>query len=179
MSDHGELFESLSAATRGGGAMTEHRSPPAAPVRHRLPETRDAQTTKLCITSCSDAGEVEHRDVYITVGFYPNGQIGEVFVSLGGIGSAERALLDAWCVMVSIALQCGCPIEWVVRKFRGYRFEPSGMTDDPGLHVVASSLDLVVQHLMIVEERRNPQLGPTETPVVAGNTKPGVLEPSG
>ena len=135
--------------------MTEHRSPPAAPIRHRLPATRNAQTTKLCLTSRSDAGEVEHRDLCLTVGFYPDGQIGEVFVSLGGIGSAERALLDAWCTMVSIALQCGCPVKWVVRKFRGCRFEPSGMTNDPGLHVVASSLDLVVQHLAAVEERRN------------------------
>ena len=155
--------------------MTDHCSPPAPPVRHRLPETRDAQTTKLRLTSCSDTGEVEHRDIYLTVGFYPDGQIGEVFVSLGGIGSAERALLDAWCVMVSIALQCGCPVEWVVEKFRGSRFEPSGMTDDPGLHVVASSLDLVVQHLAAVEERRNLQLGPTETPVVEETAKPGVL----
>jgi len=78
--------------------------------------------------------------------------------------------------MVSIALQWGCPVEWVVEKFRGYRFEPSGRTDDPGLHVVASSLDLVVQHLAAVEERRNPQLGPTETPAVEETTKPGVLD---
>ena len=155
---------------------TDHQSPPAAPVRHRLPETRDAQTTKLHLTSCSDDGEAEHRDVYITIGFYPDGAIGEVFVSLGGIGSAERALLDAWCVMVSIALQCGCPVEWVVRKFRGYRFEPSGMTDDPGLRVVASSLDLVVQHLAAVEERRNHQLVATETLVVEVAAKLGVLE---
>ena len=44
------------------------------------------------------------------------------------------------------------------------------------MHVVVSTLDLVVQRLAAVEERRNLQLGPTETPVVEETAKPGVLD---
>ena len=46
-----------------------------------------------------------------TAGFYRDGRVAEVFISGERSGSAIEALGQDASVAVSLALQCGCPIE--------------------------------------------------------------------
>jgi len=106
--------------------------------RRRLPDERASLTHKFSI-----AGE----DGYLTVGLYDDGSPGEVFIRFAKTGGREGALLDAWATMVSIALQSGIPLETITTKFRGWRFEPQGLTSNGDIPMVASPLDYVARWL--------------------------------
>jgi len=87
------------------------------------------------------------RDVYLIRGFYPNGKLGEIFVRQGVSGNPLAALVDAWCIMVSLGLQSGMPVDKVCAKYRGYGFEPSGRTNNPDISYCSSIIDYIVQYL--------------------------------
>jgi ribonucleoside-diphosphate reductase alpha chain len=46
----------------------------------------------------------------ITVGLYPDGQPGELFIRMAKEGSTVSGLMDAFATAVSLALQFGVPI---------------------------------------------------------------------
>lgn len=122
------------------GNVTKHdqAGPPPEAIRHRLPDSRDSITHKF---------RVGGRSGYFTVGLYPNGQPGEIFVTWNKAGSCERGLLDAWATMVSIALQSGISLEAVVSKFKHWKFEPRGMTDHEKIRMCDSTLDYICKWL--------------------------------
>jgi len=124
--------------------MIEHPGPPPSPPRHRLPDDRRSVTKKITIYGNENQTPKEF-DLYVTVGLYPDGQVGEVFIRFGNIGGRERSLLDAWCVMVSMALQYGINLQTVIDKFRNWRFEPSGLTNLEEIRFVTSPLDGIVR----------------------------------
>lgn len=64
--------------------------------RLRLPARRLAETTTLAF---------EGAAFHVTVGFYPDGRPGEVFVHGAKVGSTMDRLLDDACVVVSRLLQ--------------------------------------------------------------------------
>ena len=84
---------------------------------------------------------------YPTVGLYENGKPGEVFVRFSKICGREGCLLDAWCTMVSIGLQCGMPVSVAVQKFRHWQFEPKGLTEGKDVHSCSSPIDYIAQWL--------------------------------
>lgn len=109
------------------------------PRRTPLPTERRSTTVRFRIGQ-------EHG--YLTVGEYPDGRPGEIFVVLAKHGDGIRGALDAWARAISLLLQCGYPLDDLVAKFRHQRFEPQGFTDVPGLEGFASSIpDLVVRWL--------------------------------
>lgn len=125
----------------GGLGVTSHRSGvenllSIAPRRERLPDTRRSVTHKLTV------GSVE---AYLTVGHYPDGRPGEIFVEVAKQGSTVGGLMDAWATMVSIALQYGVPAEVIAEKFSGGRFEPSGITRNPDIPFASSLIDYVAR----------------------------------
>ncbi len=63
---------------------------------------------------------------YLTVGVYADGTCGEVFGRLGQVGSFASGMFEAYCKLLSTALQFGVPLKEVVKGFRNYSFEPSG-----------------------------------------------------
>ncbi|MCP4660906.1 MAG: vitamin B12-dependent ribonucleotide reductase, partial [bacterium] len=67
-------------------------------VRRRLPDERQAITHKFSIN--------EHEG-YITVGLYPDGQPGEIFIVMAKEGSTISGLVDSFATAISIALQYG------------------------------------------------------------------------
>lgn len=107
-------------------------------MRKRLPDERQG------ITHHFSVGGV---DGYLTIGLYEDSSPGEIFVKFAKEGGRESALLDAWATMVSIALQSGVPIETIVEKFRGWRFEPQGMTSNKDIPMVSSPLDYIARYL--------------------------------
>jgi len=76
--------------------------------RRRLSDTRKSMTTK----------KVAHGiDMYITVGFFDDGEPGEVFVVVAKQGSDVASFVNGWAVMVSMALQFGVPWDKIRDKF--------------------------------------------------------------
>lgn len=111
--------------------------------RQPLPDTRESKTHTVVITD--DAGR--EYTVYITYGVYPDGRIGELFVSVGKQGSTLRGYLDAWSRMVSVGLQWGVPITEISGKFKDVSFEPLGATDNTDIPTCKSIIDYVAQWL--------------------------------
>jgi ribonucleoside-diphosphate reductase alpha chain len=109
-------------------------------TRQRLPRRRQGLT---------NAVEVAGADVFMTVNRFEDGRPGEVFAKWGKEGSTSGGLMDAFSIMMSLALQYGAPAEVIVSKLKGMRFEPMGMTDDPDVPQVSSVMDWVAQRIAL------------------------------
>jgi ribonucleoside-diphosphate reductase alpha chain len=108
------------------------------PHRHRLPSERTAITHKF---------EINGHEGYITVGLYPDGQPGEIFLKMAKEGSTVSGLMDSFATTVSVALQYGVPLRDLVNKFAHVRFEPSGFTGNPEIPIAKSIVDYIFRWL--------------------------------
>jgi len=115
-------------------------------VRERLPDTRESITRKF------EIARPGHRNgdlsMYVTVGLYPDGRPGEIFIRADRTGSFASGALDAVAMVLSVAWQYGVPFAPTVAKLRGMRFEPQGATGDPKYGLVKSPLDYVAKWLL-------------------------------
>jgi ribonucleoside-diphosphate reductase alpha chain len=111
--------------------------PPRA-VRHRLQEERASITHKFSIAG---------HEGYITVGLYPNGQSGEIFIKMAKEGSTVSGLMDAFATSISLALQHGVPLKVLCEKFAHTRFEPSGWTGNEQIGYAKSLMDYIFRWL--------------------------------
>jgi ribonucleoside-diphosphate reductase alpha chain len=114
-------------------------APPRA-VRHRLQEERASITHKF---------KVGDHEGYITVGLYPNGEPGELFIKMAKEGSTVSGLMDSFALAVSIALQHGVPLKLFCEKFAHTRFEPSGWTSNPDIGYAKSIMDYIFRWLQV------------------------------
>jgi ribonucleoside-diphosphate reductase alpha chain len=104
------------------------------PYRRRLPAERTAITHKF---------DVAGHEGYITVGLYPDGTPGEIFLKMAKEGSTISGLMDTFATTVSVALQYGVPLHDLVHKFAHVRFEPSGFTSNPEIPIAKSIVDYI------------------------------------
>lgn len=92
--------------------------------RRHLPDIRPSITKK------GIHGGIEY---YVTVGFYEStddedveeamrATPGEVFVKVAKQGSDLSIMVDGWAIMVSLALQMGCPWSKIMEKFTHYPY---------------------------------------------------------
>src|SRR5438067_1568486 len=156
-------------------------APPRA-VRHKLRDERASITHKFNIAG---------HEGYITVGLYPNGTPGEIFITMAKEGSTVSGLMDSFALAVSIALQHGVPLKLLCEKFEHTRFEPSGWSNNPDIGFAKSIMDYIFrwlhmrfltgqQQMLFENLRPKPQqlTGEAEENAVgnseAGNTKPVV-----
>jgi ribonucleoside-diphosphate reductase alpha chain len=114
-------------------------APPRA-VRHKLQEERASITHKFNIGG---------HEGYITVGLYPNGEPGELFITMAKEGSTVSGLMDSFALAVSIALQHGVPLKLFCEKFAHTRFEPSGWTSNPDIGFAKSIMDYIFRWLQL------------------------------
>ena len=112
-------------------------APPRA-VRHRLQDERASITHKFAIAG---------HEGYVTVGLYPNGQVGEIFIKMAKEGSTVSGLMDAFATSISIALQHGVPLKVLCEKFAHTRFEPSGWTGNEQIGYAKSLMDYIFRWL--------------------------------
>ncbi len=115
------------------------QGPPRA-VRHRLPEERASLTHKFSIAG---------HEGYITVGMYPNGQPGEIFIKMAKEGSTVSGLMDSFATAVSLSLQHGVPLKVLCEKFAHTRFEPSGWTGSEQIGFAKSIMDYIFRWLQL------------------------------
>ena len=108
------------------------------PHRRRLPAERTALTHKFDITG---------HEGYITVGLYPDGQPGEIFLKMAKEGSTVSGLMDTFATAISLSLQYGVPLRDLINKFAHVRFEPSGFTGNPEIPIAKSVIDYIFRWL--------------------------------
>ena len=110
------------------------------PVHEHMPRKRKSSTFSFRVADCEG---------YVTVGEFPDGRPGEVFISVSKQGSTLAGIMDAFAISVSMGLQHGVPLATFVRHFTNMRFEPAGMTDDPELRFAASLVDYIFRRLAV------------------------------
>ena len=108
------------------------------PIRHKLPDERQAITHKF---------DIQGHEGYITVGLFADGQPGEIFLVMAKEGSTISGFADAFAQAISYALQYGVPLQALVDKFSHVRFEPSGMTKNPEIRFAKSIVDYIFRWL--------------------------------
>jgi ribonucleoside-diphosphate reductase alpha chain len=108
------------------------------PIRRRLSDERNSITHKFSVAG---------HEGYITVGMYPDGTPGEIFITMSKEGSTLSGLMDAFATAISLALQYGVPLKVLVDKFSHMRFEPSGYTNNPDIPIAKSIIDYIFRWL--------------------------------
>ena len=127
----------VSTTTEPVKEVQDTNGPPRA-VRHRLQDERASITHKFSIAG---------HEGYITVGLYPSGQPGEIFIKMAKEGSTVSGLMDAFATSISLALQHGVPLKVLCEKFAHTRFEPSGWTGNEQIGYAKSLMDYIFRWL--------------------------------
>jgi ribonucleoside-diphosphate reductase alpha chain len=164
------------------GPIDAHDSdaPPLA-RRHRLPDERRSLTHKF---------NVGGHEGYMVVGVYPDGQPGEIFITMAKEGSTVSGLMDSFATAISVALQHGVPLKLLCDKFKHTRFEPSGWTGNSNIGYATSIMDYLFRWLEMkfitgqqqflfpeLKMQTSPLTGPTTGPTGVGLTAPLQMPP--
>jgi ribonucleoside-diphosphate reductase alpha chain len=152
------MSQLVSAATDRETSQQDDLSGPPAANRHRLPDERAGLTHHFAIAG---------HEGYLTVGLYPNGQPGEIFIRMAKEGSTIAGLMECFGTVVSVSLQHGVPLQVLVGKLSHTRFEPSGWTGNEELGYAKSIMDYLFRWL----ELRF--LSGTQLPLFATAAAPG------
>jgi ribonucleoside-diphosphate reductase alpha chain len=134
--DGSKRTQPLETGTREDRKSREHRAP--RPYRRRLPDERLSITHKFTLGG---------HEGYLTVGMYPDGQPGEIFIKMAKVGSTISGLMDSFALAISMTLQYGVPLSVLVEKFTHTRFEPAGYTNNADVPIAKSIMDYIFQYL--------------------------------
>src|SRR5215469_14433136 len=126
--------------TAPGNELSQQQDLPGPPAanRHRLPDERAGLTHHFSIAG---------NEGYLTVGLYPNGQPGEIFIRMAKEGSTIAGLMECFGTVVSVSLQHGVPLKVLCDKLSHTRFEPSGWTGSEELGYAKSIMDYLFRWL--------------------------------
>ncbi len=106
--------------------------------RQTLPSTRQSVTHKFSI---------DRHEGYLTIGLFPDGTPGEIFIKISKEGSSISGFCQAFCRAFSLSLQYGLTIQDAIVRFKGMRFEPNGATSNPEIPEASSIMDYVARYL--------------------------------
>lgn len=95
--------------------------------------------------------EIGGLKLYITVSFYENGKLGELYVSAGRQGSLVKGLLDSLSTTISEMLQYGVPSKDIARMYRGQKYEPSGFVNGHPYIKMADSISDLISKIIDIE----------------------------
>ena len=117
--------------------------------RKKLSETRQSITHKF---------DISGFEGYLTVGLYDDGTPGEIFIRAQKQGSTMEGILDSFATAVSLGLQYGVPIETMIDKFTGSKFEPAGFTHNEEIRYASSPMDYIFKWigLNFIDEEDDP-----------------------
>jgi ribonucleoside-diphosphate reductase alpha chain len=139
--------------------------------REKLPVERNSVTHKFSVGG---------HEGYITVGMYPDGRPGEIFIKMSKEGSTLSGVMDGLALTLSIGLQYGVPLKVLVNKLVNTRFEPSGITPNANIRFATSVLDYIARWLggrFISAEYLKLNGAPMEGTVVASIPAPTPIAP--
>lgn len=91
---------------------------PKAPVREHIPHE------PVCK---KNAVKMDGYTFHIQRSFYPDGRLGEIFVTAGKQGDTVKGLMEVLCILISKVLQYGIPVEVISDILRNTEFSPRGI----------------------------------------------------
>ena len=109
--------------------------------KRKMPDRRKGYIQKAMIG--------DHK-VYLHIGEYDDGRVGEIFIDTNKEGELVRSLMNNFAIAISLGLQYGVPLEEYVDAFINTKFEPSGKVKGNDRILSASSiLDYLFRELAI------------------------------
>ena len=177
------LHGRLAAGAEGPGDLSRRLEGSAAAVDEEGGEGgREGRCPARAASACPTRGSRSRtsstfpgHEGYVTVGLYPDGRPGELFITMAKEGSTIGGLMDCFGTAVSMSLQYGVPLEVYVNKFSHTRFEPWGYTKNPDIKIAKSLVDYIFRWLGITflpgygEMNKAVPVSPAEV----GNSSPG------
>jgi ribonucleoside-diphosphate reductase alpha chain len=125
-------------STGAPGASSREDESQMVAARQVLPVTRDSITHKFSIGN---------HEGYLTVGLYPDGRPGEIFLKMSKEGSTLSGMCQAYCRAFSLSIQHGLSVRDAVERFKGMRFEPMGPTSNPDIPMAESIVDYIARYI--------------------------------
>lgn len=90
------------------------------------------------------------KRLFVDVGLYKEGTVGEIFLSVEKTGSDLRSTMDVVARLVSVGLQSGILLERFINMLHNTRFAPAGIvTGDKRIKFASSPLDYVARYLAV------------------------------
>lgn len=114
-------------------------------MREKLPTDRAGLTTKV---------KINGHKLYSTFSCYPDGRPGEVFTHMDCGGSTVNGLLGTVAILLSICLQHGLSMEYLLEKLKDTKFEPSGTTTNAEIPMCSSIPDFIVRWIGLELKKR-------------------------
>ena len=136
---NGAAINASAAFEAAAKAAAQDLNAPPRAVRHRLQEERASITHKFSIAG---------HEGYITVGLYPTGQPGEIFIKMAKEGSTVSGMMDSFAtadLSGSPARRAAASV--LCEKFAHTRFEPSGWTGNEQIGYAKSLMDYIFRWL--------------------------------
>ena len=135
---------------------TPHQYQAIEPDRRRMPDTRSSMTH--CIK------HVGQLKIYIIVGFYDNGDPGELFIKIGKEGSTLAGIMDILGVLISQMMQYNIPWDRIARNLYHTNFEPLNLEGNSIAHVIVTETTRLIKERKEAFER---EMGQTTGPDVS------------
>ena len=109
--------------------------------RKKMPDRRKGYIQKATVG--------DHK-VYLHIGEYDDGKVGEIFIDTNKEGELVKALMNNFAIAISLGLQYGVPLEEFVDAFIDTKFEPSGkIIGNDRILSATSILDYIFRELAI------------------------------
>ena len=116
--------------------------------RSNVPVRIKARDRRVGFTHSAKIGDIE---LYVTVNFYPNGKIAELFISTDKEGTVVKGLLASLSKAISNMLQYNIPPQEISRMLRGQQYEPSGFVSRHPYIKQATSISDLVSKIIDIE----------------------------
>ena len=116
-------------------------------TQHR-PTRRRPNGVRISRTHAAKIGDIE---LYITIGFYEDGELSEIFVSTDKEGTVVKGILASLSKAISNMLQYQISPEHISKTLRGQKFEPSGFVSRHPYIKSASSISDLISKVIDIE----------------------------
>jgi ribonucleoside-diphosphate reductase alpha chain len=116
--------------------------------RQNVPIRVKARGRRAGFTHSAKIGDIE---LYVTVNFYPDGKIAELFISTDKEGTVVKGLLASLSKAISNMLQYNIPAKDISRMLRGQQYEPSGFVSRHPYIKAATSISDLVSKIIDIE----------------------------
>ncbi|MBK5243739.1 MAG: vitamin B12-dependent ribonucleotide reductase [Eubacteriaceae bacterium] len=114
----------------------------------KVPNRIRPEGMRLSRTHAAKIGDIE---LYITIGFYEDGGIAELFVSTDKEGTVVKGLLASLSKSISNMLQYHIPPDQISKMLRGQKYEPSGFVARHPYIKFASSISDLISKVLDIE----------------------------
>ncbi len=101
--------------------------------------------------SRTHAAKIDDIELYITLGFYNDGNLAEIFVSTDKEGTVVKGVLASLSKALSNMLQYNIPAEEISRTLRNQKYEPSGFVSRHPYIKSASSISDLISKVIDIE----------------------------